>query len=501
MCQTGTETLRQRPVAGKSKDTLVSGTTDRNQENRPTTTDPTKKEGKRKLNNPVWSSTLPFYPPSDKYWRIGNTWYDLSSFNHPGGKQVLELSRDRFEDATFAFEAHHHDYQRARKILQKYRVPDEVIAKEKDHFVDRPTREESSQARFAGPRPTHHDRLLDANNYPNLADDDAFYSVLRRRVAAYLRDVGCKDGGPTWACIVFFWSTFFTWLSGMCLTYHTGSYWWAAFTGFFGAWLCSFGHNWTHQPKYKNWGWGILSLDMCGYSSEGWFRDHVLQHHMFTNTPWDHHLHCMDPFLLTDPCTPRNFVQRNISPYLFHAFFSWGSYFNYFFHTVWLLQGWEEWSIGKPIFLIEHYLFWQKWGFHGLCLVLATNAVVANYFFTLSWMNHNAEETKDVKARNESKDWGEAQLRSCADWSVHLNFFQSMIYLNLNYHTLHHMFPKVDFCHYPNIQRIMEDTCQDFGIEYAHYKNPLKLYWNMILTFGENPSSVKEILVYGGGAI
>ena len=69
---------------------------------------------------------MPFYPPSDKYWRIGNRWYDFSDFldKHPGGRAVILDSRDRFEDATFVFESHHHDYTRARAIIRKYEITD-----------------------------------------------------------------------------------------------------------------------------------------------------------------------------------------------------------------------------------------------------------------------------------------------------------------------------------------------------------------------------------------
>ena len=30
--------------------------------------------------DPVWSSGVPFYPPSKKFWRIGNEWYDFTKF-------------------------------------------------------------------------------------------------------------------------------------------------------------------------------------------------------------------------------------------------------------------------------------------------------------------------------------------------------------------------------------------------------------------------------------
>ena len=44
---------------------------------------------------PVWSSGVPFYPPSSRYWRIGGEWYDLEPFldKHPGTLvPVLDLA-------------------------------------------------------------------------------------------------------------------------------------------------------------------------------------------------------------------------------------------------------------------------------------------------------------------------------------------------------------------------------------------------------------------------
>jgi cytochrome b involved in lipid metabolism len=78
----------------------------------------------------VWSSGVPFFPPSDKYWRIGGKWYDLTPFldMHPGGKEVLLLCRDRFEDCTYVFESHHHNYHRARAVIRKFEVGSEKAA-------------------------------------------------------------------------------------------------------------------------------------------------------------------------------------------------------------------------------------------------------------------------------------------------------------------------------------------------------------------------------------
>ena len=138
-------------------------------------------KGESKLISTV-SGGVRFYPPSKKYWRIGGSFYDFSSFmkRHPGGSEVMLMARDRFEDATFVFEAHHHNYKKARAMIRKYRVPDAKMTNR------RPRRDEIGEF-----DDVHFDDLLDQGKTPRLIDDDSFYSVLRLRVTRYLRDIGC----------------------------------------------------------------------------------------------------------------------------------------------------------------------------------------------------------------------------------------------------------------------------------------------------------------------
>jgi cytochrome b involved in lipid metabolism len=205
------------------------------------------------------SSGVAFYPPSDRYWRIGGKWYDFEDFLHvhPGGPDVLRMARDRFEDATFVFESHHPDYRRARAVIRKYEVDSLVV------------RASSSSAPPAGAKTA-------AAATPRLLDDDAFYSVMRRRVARHLRSVGSPGGGPTAQCVALFWTSFASWSCCYLWLLRTGSPIAAACLGFAAAWLGAFGHNWVHQPKYRLW--ARLSLDAVGFSSDAWFREHNLQH-------------------------------------------------------------------------------------------------------------------------------------------------------------------------------------------------------------------------------
>ena len=104
-----------------------------------------------------------------------------------------------------------------------------------------------------------------------------------------------------------------------------------------------------------------------------------------------------------------------------------------------MIRGQETFVIGKLILPLHFGLLISKWGLvHGFCLLFVTHCVLGNYYFPLALMNHNTEKTWQIERRNQSEDWGIAQLHSCADWSCDLRFWQAGLYLWLNFHTVHH---------------------------------------------------------------
>jgi linoleoyl-CoA desaturase len=40
----------------------------------------------------------------------------------------------------------------------------------------------------------------------------------------------------------------------------------------------------------------------------------------------------------------------------------------------------------------------------------------------------------------------------------------------LNFQVEHHLFPKICHVHYPELSKIVEDTCREFGIRYNEHK-------------------------------
>jgi len=187
------------------------------------------------------------FDPSKQHglWKIGRKWYDLSPFldRHPGGRQILELSRDRFEDSTFAFESFHMDQPAVRKMLLKYAVAAPTAA-------------------------------ADPAVGPLLSPLDGFYGVLRAQVNTHLAENGGK--GPTFTSVALYHITLVVWLALHALVLVTGCQTWP-YTGplvlalhiVASGILGGYGHNWVHQPQYRSW--ATLSLDLVGFSSENWY--------------------------------------------------------------------------------------------------------------------------------------------------------------------------------------------------------------------------------------
>lgn len=219
---------------------------------------------------------------------------------------------------------------------------------------------------------------------------------------------------------------------------------------------------------------------------------------MYTNTPWDNHFEGSAPWLVTDPTVERNALQRFVMPYISPLLLSFGLYTNYLINLVEVCKGNDVVTPWKLLLPLEIAAMARAWGWRGLLLMYLSHAILGVYYFTMALMNHNAEHCHDVARRNAARDWGEAQLVCSADWSVGMPFWAAGVYLWLNYHTVHHLFPLTDMSHHPAIQRILIDTCEEFGIDYV-VQSPVTIYLQMIRSFSSPRSLFQDIMVYGGG--
>ena len=60
------------------------------------------------------------------------------------------------------------------------------------------------------------------------------------------------------------------------------------------------------------------------------------------------------------------------------------------------------------------------------------------------------------------------------------------------------VFPKIDYSHHPAIQKILIQTCHEFGVPYT-VGHPVTIWKEMVQSFATPRSLMQEIVVYAGG--
>jgi len=199
--------------------------------------------------------------------------------------------------------------------------------------------------------------------------------------------------------------------------------------------------------------------------------------------------------LATDPTRERNCFEKYISPYLNPLILTFGVYANWTAHLVEMLKGNERIQPGKLLFPIVWGYIPYTHGLWGVFLSYLCFAAMGVWYFSMALMNHNAAHTHDVQARNNSKDWGISQLNASADFGTDLSFLSAGRYLWLNFHTVHHLFPRVDFSHHPAIQKILMKTCKEYDVKYVA-GGFWQIYKEMVVSFSTPRALLEEVSVY-----
>ena len=231
-----------------------------------------------------------------------------------------------------------------------------------------------------------------------------------------------------------------------------------------------------------------MSLDLIGGSSYIWHWKHDVFHHTYTNIAgYDMDLE-VGIFGRLSPSHPRL------------AFHRWQHYY------LWLLYGllaikWHFYddfyclitgkigdrSYPQPkrgdlaILLIGKFVFFTlafaiPSFFHPLWLVLAsyglvaaTMGVVLSVVFQLA---HVVEEADFPLPVEDScvieKDWAIHQIETTVNFCRN-NILLTWFLGGLNFQVEHHLFPNICHVNYPVISKVVEQTCQDFGVQYNQH--------------------------------
>jgi len=231
-----------------------------------------------------------------------------------------------------------------------------------------------------------------------------------------------------------------------------------------------------------------FTLDVLGGSSYMWDAKHNTVHHMYTNIDGVDDDLDIQPWMRVTP------DQKRYGAHRFQHLYFWMLYG--MLYITWVLftdyQKYFTRRIGsvplKPMSRADQVSFW---GFKALNLVLyvalpiyavgfwgwlvgfLVTGWVAGFVLSIVFqLAHTVEQTSfpvpHETTRKMEDEWAIHQLRTTANFATD-NRVISWLVGGLNFQVEHHLFPKVSHVHYPQLSKIIRETCAEFGVPYQEY--------------------------------
>tara|TARA_B100001094_G_scaffold298974_1_gene323288 strand:- start:15865 stop:16935 length:1071 start_codon:yes stop_codon:yes gene_type:complete len=264
--------------------------------------------------------------------------FDISGFNHPGGNIFTHSALGT--DATALFHTHHMDFKKALAVLEK--IPQKGSYEQTIRY--------------------------DFSTYEQIKDLYTFNKKMKQRdfpihawmyfsLSVFLHINQCVSDDVLWL----FPSAIISTIAG------------------------GYGHNGVHVMSPE-----AILLDWNGLSAYEWLFEHVISHHMHTNTDNDHDAISMEPFIKWLPHRPRGLLNHKIFEHILYCVAEIVVSINgIFIHRT----RWQFKNPHAPLWLkLAPFLFIIRvaslWYFKGLLVTLATLALASYMFSYLAHLNH-----------------------------------------------------------------------------------------------------------------
>ena len=331
---------------------------------------------------------------------------------------------------------------------------------------------------------------LGGNSHP-------FFDALNERVEAFFQEQGVKQTG-NWKIIsktaVLFGAAI---SSFVLLLIFNQWYMQVLLWSILGLSFAGIGFNSMHDGAHgsyssKRWLNSAMgyTLNAIGGNVFFWKLKHNQLHHVFTN------IEGMDDDLDIKPFMRTNEGQKR---YWFHKF-----QFLYWFvlygltYIFWVYYNDFSKYFGRkigetPIRKIpvrEHVIFWISKAFYiGVffvvpVVVLGWKEAILGYLlmsFVCGWviavvfqLAHVVDGASfhipAVDGDSLKDEWAIHQVKTTANFATKSKLV-SWICGGLNFQVEHHLFPRISHVHYPKINKIVRDTCREFGVQYREFPN------------------------------
>ncbi|GMH78724.1 hypothetical protein TL16_g07915, partial [Triparma laevis f. inornata] len=296
----------------------------------------------------------------------------------------------------------------------------------------------------------------------------------------------------------------------------------------------SFSSN-TKVNKVAGW-----TLDMIGASAFTWEVQHMLGHHPFTNlldestdpTESDPDVFSSYPLMRMHPSHPKEWFhayQHLYAPILF-SFMTLAKVFTQdvqiilsyrLYHIDATCRYGSGWNRGRfwgmkvlsMVYMLVLPIYYQGFA-HGIGLFFVGHLACGEMLATMFIVNHVIEgvafaekgggapknskgETtmegmmKNKKIKTDLNDWAAVQCQTSVNWSPRSRFWNHFSG-GLNHQIEHHLFPSICHTNYVHISKIVEETCEEFGVPYRYEKNLFKAYGGMTRHLKEMGNEIKR---------
>lgn len=345
-----------------------------------------------------------------------------------------------------------------------------------------------------------------------------FLSTLKSRVDQYFTERSSKPTGDIrlWIKAVLFLGTFvglYIWL----VFFLPSNIWLAlGLCVLFGLDMAFIGFNVMHDGSHGSFSsktWvnkaSAFTLNILGGNALMWYQKHVVNHHTYTN------IEGMDDDMDAKPFFRMNEGQPRLGIHRFQHIY-WVLLYG-FLYFLWVSTKDTKKYITRrvapqtPKFKLttaDHLIFWiSKIAHFTLFLVLPIylhgpkiliGYAVAMFVlgFTLSVVFQLAHIVED--AEFVSPEWsGNSQEVVENEWAIHQikttsnfatrNRLWTFFLGGLNFQVEHHLFPRISHVHYPAINKILKQTCEEQGLAYLeqpNFRSALKSHVKLLYKFG-----------------
>ncbi|MEX1202133.1 MAG: acyl-CoA desaturase [Ferruginibacter sp.] len=251
-------------------------------------------------------------------------------------------------------------------------------------------------------------------------------------------------------------------------------------------------HDGGHGSFSKSKFWNKIaaySVNALGASGIMWNNKHNIIHHTYTN------IDGVDDDIEIKPMLRMCETQKKYKIHKYQHIYVW------FLYTLLLIiwvfmtdyKKYFRKKVGvvpiKKMSAFDHVAFWlAKVGYMAMMVILPIYMVgfvswlvgflVLSMFagFVLSivfQLAHTVEHTSFPEPINGTKDieneWAIHQLETTANFATK-NKLVSWLVGGLNFQIEHHLFPRISHVHYPQISKIIKETCNEFNVKYIEFK-------------------------------